>query len=59
LCQIGGNEATSAAGDFYAPHNVRVDTRGDLYVTEVVWAAGGGQGLGPDGCPALQKLTRI
>lgn len=59
LCQIGGNEATSAAGDFYAPHNVRVDTRGDLYVTEVVWAAGGGQGLAPDGCPALQKLTRI
>jgi DNA-binding beta-propeller fold protein YncE len=59
LCQIAGGDATAEAGDFYAPHNVRVDANGDLYLTEVVWAAGGGRGLAPDGCPALQKLTRI
>lgn len=59
LCQIGGDNATSEAGDFYAPHNVRVDTKGDLYLTEVVWAAGGCNGLAPDNSPALQKLTRI
>ncbi|MBT4694913.1 MAG: hypothetical protein HOB73_16375 [Planctomycetaceae bacterium] len=59
LCQIGGNEATAAAGDFYAPHNVRIDAHGDLYLTEVVWAAGGVRGLAPEGCPALQKLIRL
>ena len=58
LCQIAGGDATAEAGDFYAPHNVRVDANGDLYLTEVVWAAGGGRGLAPEGCPALQKLTR-
>lgn len=58
LCQIAGGDATAEAGDFYAPHNVRVDANGDLYLTEVVWAAGGGRGLAPKGCPALQKLTR-
>jgi len=59
LCQIGGADATSAAGDFYAPHNVRIDTNGDLYLTEVVWAAGGIRDLAPQLCPALQKLTRV
>ncbi len=59
LCQIGGEDATAGAGDFYAPHNVRVDANGDLYLTEVVWAAGGSKGLAPEGCPALQKFTRI
>ena len=59
LCRIGGGNATDGAGDFYAPHNVRVDAVGDLYLTEVVWAAGGDRGLAPQGCSALQKLTRI
>ena len=59
LCQIGGADATTAAGDFYAPHNVRIDTNGDLYLTEVVWAAGGSRDLAPKLCPALQKLTRV
>ncbi|MBA63408.1 MAG: hypothetical protein CMJ76_13705 [Planctomycetaceae bacterium] len=59
LCQIGGDDATPDAGDFYAPHNVRIDARGDLYLAEVVWAAGGCKGLAPEGSAALQKLTRI
>ena len=59
LCQIGGGDATSGAGDFYAPHNVRIDRNGDLYLTEVVWAAGGCKGLSPEDSPALQKLVRV
>ncbi|MBH56417.1 MAG: hypothetical protein CMJ82_04430 [Planctomycetaceae bacterium] len=59
LCQIGGDDATSSPGDFYAPHNIRVDFAGNLYLTEVVWAAGGCKGLAPESSPALQKLTRI
>ena len=59
ICQIGGEDATSGPGDFYAPHNIRVDFAGNLYLTEVVWAAGGCKGLAPEGSPALQKLTRI
>jgi sugar lactone lactonase YvrE len=59
VCRIGGGEKSGCAGDFYAPHNVRVDHQGNLYLAEVVWAAGGHEGRAPDGCSALQKLTRI
>jgi hypothetical protein len=59
VCRIGGGEKSGSAGDFYAPHNVRVDHQGNLYLAEVVWAAGGREGRAPDGCSALQKLTRV
>ena len=46
------------AGDFFAPHDLCLDSRGDLYVGEVVWSAGGNQGAVPPDCHALQKFTR-
>lgn len=59
LCRWGGGTQPTAAGDFYAPHDIRLDSRGDLYVAEVVWSAGGNRGLiGPD-CHTLQKFTLI
>ncbi|MEX0712237.1 MAG: 6-bladed beta-propeller, partial [Pirellulales bacterium] len=47
-----------APGNFYAPHDLCLDTRGDLYVGEVVMSAGGKQGKVPADCHALQKFVR-
>ena len=59
VCRIGGGVNSGTAGDFYAPHNVRVDHLGNLYLSEVVWAAGGRDGKAPAGCSALQKFERL
>ena len=54
----GGGRNPSAPGDFFAPHGLCVDSRGDLYVAEVVMSAGGNRGLVPATCHALQKFVR-
>ena len=48
-----------APGNFFAPHGIWADSRGDLYVSEVVYSAGGRQGLVPLDCHALQKFARV
>lgn len=59
LSQWGGGEHPTAPGDFFAPHDVRIDSRGDLYVSEVVMSAGGNRGLVDPTCHALQKFVRL
>ncbi len=54
----GGGENPCAAGDFFAPHGIWVDSRGDLYVAEVALSGGGRTGLVPASCHTLQKFTR-
>jgi hypothetical protein len=54
----GGGADPCAAGDFFAPHDVHVDSRGDVYVGEVTWSAGASKGLVPADCPSLQKFVR-
>lgn len=54
----GGGEHPAEPGDFYAPHDVCVDSQGSVYVGEVTWSAGGNKGLAPPNCPTLQKFTR-
>lgn len=54
----GGGNDPCAAGDFFAPHDIWADSRGDLYVGEVVWSGGGSKGLVPPTCHALQKFIR-
>jgi DNA-binding beta-propeller fold protein YncE len=54
----GGGDQPTAPGDFFAPHDVCVDSHGDIYVGEVVMSAGGNQGLVSPDCHALQKFTR-
>ncbi len=54
----GGGRVPTAAGDFFAPHGICVDSAGDVYVAEVVWSAGGRLGLVPPDCHALQKFVR-
>jgi sugar lactone lactonase YvrE len=56
--QAPGDDAT-APGHFTAPHDVAVDSRGDIYVSEVTFAEFGRLGLtGPD-CHTVQKFRRV
>lgn len=56
--RFGGGENPCAPGDFFAPHGIWVDSRGDLYVSEVALAGGARQGLVPGSCHTLQKFVR-
>ena len=58
LARWGGGECPTAPGDFYAPHDIVMDSSGDLYVTEVAWSAGGNRGLVAKDCHCLQKFLR-
>jgi DNA-binding beta-propeller fold protein YncE len=51
-----GSRDSCAAGSFYAAHGICIDSRGDLYVGEVNWSAGGESV--PAGCHTLQKFIR-
>jgi DNA-binding beta-propeller fold protein YncE len=54
----GGGQNPAAPGDFLAPHDVWVDSHGDVYVGEVVKSAGGNPNQVPPTCHALQKFVR-
>jgi DNA-binding beta-propeller fold protein YncE len=56
LARFGGGENPTAPGDFFAPHDICVDSHGDVYVAEVVMSAGGNCGLVSPDCHTLQKL---
>lgn len=53
----GGGDNPCAAGDFFAPHDIAIDSRGGIYVAEVTFSAGGNRGLVPPGCHSLQKFS--
>jgi sugar lactone lactonase YvrE len=66
--RLGSGERPCSEGDFAAPHGVAIDSRGDIYVSEVtysmyVWSVER-YGMGYDtsvyvaDCHQLQKLTR-
>ena len=55
----GGGLDPCSPGDFFAPHGVWVDTRGDIYLAEVTLSAGGNRGLVPRHCHTLQKFVRM
>src|SRR5262249_55899352 len=55
----GGGADPCAPGDFIAPHDIWVDSHGDIYVGEVVWSAAAKRGLVPPDCHALQKFRRV
>ncbi len=58
LARWGGGANPAAPGDFFAPHDICADSKGDLYVSEVVWSAGGNKGLVAAECHAVQKFVR-
>lgn len=55
LGRWGGPDRT-AAGNFIAPHDICVDSNGDLYVGEVTWTFGVSRGQVPEGSHTLQKF---
>lgn len=57
LARWGGGLDPCAPGDFFAPHGICCDSRGSVYVAEVVASAGGNRGLVPSDCHALQKFV--
>jgi DNA-binding beta-propeller fold protein YncE len=57
LTRWGGLDR-SAAGNFAAPHDVCVDSHGDVYVGEVTQTFGVSAGLVPPDCHSLQKFRR-
>ncbi len=58
LARWGGGETPCECGDFFAPHDLCVDSHGDLYVGEVTMSAGGNEGIVPADCATLQKFVR-
>src|SRR5262245_61911941 len=56
LARWGTADAT-APGSFAAPHGIAVDSRGDLYVSEVTWTFAVSRGHAPDGCHTFQKFA--
>lgn len=59
VARWGGGDNPTAKGDFFAPHDIRLDSRGDIYVAEVVMSAGGKRGMVSPDCHSLQKFTRL
>ena len=51
-----GTDERCAPGSFYAPHTLCVDSKGSIYVGEVILTALGG-GKVPGNCHALQKFV--
>lgn len=59
LARFGGGERPCAAGDFFAPHDIWFDSRGDLYVAEVVYSASRNTRPASGDYHTLQKFTRL
>lgn len=59
LSRFGGGERPCEAGDFYAPHDIWVDSQGSLYVAEVVRSASGNRRPATCDYHALQKFERL
>jgi DNA-binding beta-propeller fold protein YncE len=58
LARWGGPDRC-APGNFIAPHDICVDSHGDVYVAEVTWTFGVSAGLVPEGSHAFQKFAPI
>jgi streptogramin lyase len=53
-----GSADACAPGSFAAPHGIAVDSRGDVYVSEVTWTFAVSRGLAPATCHTFQKFAR-
>lgn len=58
IAQFGGGDHPTHPGDFFAPHDICLDSRGNFYVAEVVASAGGNRGLVAPECHSLQKFEK-
>jgi len=56
LARWGTTEVT-APGSFAAPHGLALDSRNDLYVSEVTWTFAVSRGRAPADCHTFQKFS--
>jgi DNA-binding beta-propeller fold protein YncE len=56
LSRLGTPEATAPCS-FAAPHGLAVDSKNDVYVSEVTWTFAVSRGRAPADCHTFQKLT--
>jgi DNA-binding beta-propeller fold protein YncE len=59
LSRWGGRAEPTTPGEFFAPHDICVDSQGAIYVGEVTMSAGGNRGLVSPDCHSLQKFVRV
>ena len=59
LARFGGGKHPCEAGDFFSPHDIWLDKRGNLYVAEVVRSCCGNKRPAVGDYHTLQKLERI
>ncbi len=59
LARFGGGLNPTAAGDFFAPHDIWLDSRGNFYVAEVVRSASGNKRPAAGDYHTIQKFTRL
>jgi len=59
LSRFGGGERPQESGDFFAPHDIWLDTKGSLYISEVVWSANARQHPATGRYHTLQKFERL
>jgi len=52
-----GTPEVTAPGSFAAPHGLALDSRGDLYVSEVTWTFAVSRGRAPADCHTFQKFS--
>ncbi|MGZ8154341.1 MAG: peptidyl-alpha-hydroxyglycine alpha-amidating lyase family protein [Burkholderiales bacterium] len=52
-----GTPQLTAPGSFAAPHGLALDSRGDLYVSEVTWTFAVSRGKAPEDCHTFQKFA--
>ncbi|MCZ6842548.1 MAG: hypothetical protein O7G32_06930, partial [SAR324 cluster bacterium] len=55
--QLGGEDPV-LPGNFITPHGIWADSRGDLYIGEVVAASGAAKQLAPLTAQCFQKFMR-
>ena len=58
ISRFGSGDPTQP-GNFFAPHGIWADSRGDLYVAEVIVSYARNRDLVPLDCATLQKFARI
>ena len=52
-----GTPQVETPGSFAAPHGLALDSKNDLYVSEVTWTFAVSRGRAPEDCHTFQKFS--
>jgi hypothetical protein len=58
VSELGVKSFGDDPGQFYAPHGISVDSKGNIYVAEVSWSEFGSQMDPPRNLRSMQKLIK-